>query len=99
MTLYRAAALALLGWYLMVPPTIGDSHEVNRTAPLSQWTIWRSFPRIEGCETAKDRVHKQAFARLTQMDATAHRSRRNRESFCVMCQAQCVADDDPRLAP
>jgi|HubBroStandDraft_6_1064221.scaffolds.fasta_scaffold214846_3 hypothetical protein len=53
MTIRHAAALALVGWYLMVPPAIPGTHEVNQSAPLSQWTLRRMFPRNQGCETAK----------------------------------------------
>jgi len=51
MTCHHAAALALVGWYMMVPPL---SHtirfEVDYRAPVSAWPIMRSFDNAEGCE-------------------------------------------------
>jgi len=47
----HAAAPTFVGWYLMVPPAIPDTHEVNKSAPVAQWTIRRTFPRDAGCRT------------------------------------------------
>jgi hypothetical protein len=100
MTVRHAAALAIVGWYLMVPPTIPGTGEVNQGVPLSQWTIRRRFPHNEGCEATKARLHEQALAAQTQRDAQdPRRGERNPELRCILCQAQCVADDDPRLKP
>jgi hypothetical protein len=100
MTIRHAAALALLvGWYLMVPPAIPGTGEVNQSAPLSQWTIRRQFPHNQECEAAKARLHQQTLADQTQRDAEARRSERNPESHCILCNAQCVAEGDPRLKP
>ncbi len=96
----HAAALALVGWYLMVPPAIPGTNEVNQSAPLSQWKIGRIFPRNQGCEAAKERLHQQALAAQTQRDVlVGRRSQRDPESHCVLCKAQCVVSDDPRLKP
>ena len=97
MNLRHAAVLALLAWYLMVPPAIPSTDEVNQSAPLSQWRIRHIFPHNEGCEAAKARLRDQALAAQTQRDALARRSQRNPDSHCVLCKAQCVAEDDPRL--
>lgn len=40
----HAAALALLGWYLMVPLVGGDA-----SAPLSQWRTIDSFDTAQEC--------------------------------------------------
>jgi hypothetical protein len=37
MKLRHAAALALMGWYLLIPPTSRDYPMGNVDAPLSQW--------------------------------------------------------------
>ena len=93
---YHAAALSLMAWYLMVPPTIPDTHRVNKSAPLSQWTIRRSFPRNEGCEEAKHRVIQMGEANQAEHAGTGRRHQMT-ELECVLCQAQCVEDSDPRL--
>jgi len=98
MTIRHATALALVGWYLMVPPRVPGTGEVNRSVPLSQWNIRRQFPKNEGCEAAKSRPHGQALAAETHNDAAnPRRDVRNPELRCILCNAQCVADDDARL--
>ncbi len=60
----HAAALALVGWYLMVPPM---AHEENwqpggppTTAPLSEWFIWKPFDTADACEKAEDALFWRA---------------------------------------
>jgi hypothetical protein len=82
--LCHAAALALVGWYLFVPPTtrtwwIG-AERYDDAAPLSSWTIERSFDKAEGCEAARLTTQQQAGDEAIRMD-----------------HAVCVASDDPRL--
>jgi hypothetical protein len=93
MKLSHTAALALVTWFLMMPPVIPDSHRVNRDAPLSQWTIASKFPRNQGCEAAKFRARKAGLAE----QAESSRLRANPDLYCVGCAAQCVEDNDPRL--
>jgi hypothetical protein len=98
MTIRHAVALALVGWYLMVPPAIPGTHEVNQSVPLSQWKIRRVFPHNQGCEAARARLREQTLAAQTQADAASpHRAERNPELHCILCQAQCVDQNDPRL--
>jgi hypothetical protein len=55
----HAAALALVTWYLIVPPpgqprsNGGSSAPPNDSAPLSQWTIRNSYDSEQPCEAAK----------------------------------------------
>ena len=51
--LQTVVALSLMGWYLMLPPQtrtwwVGQSR-YDDAAPLTSWTIERSFDRAEGC--------------------------------------------------
>jgi hypothetical protein len=46
----HAAALALVGWYLMVPPMY-QHHEIDDKAPLSQWRIIQSFDTLSSAGT------------------------------------------------
>src|SRR5271169_4681342 len=51
------AALALISWYLMLPPPImppvkdasGD-YKVNTTAPISEWLKFKTFKSEESCK-------------------------------------------------
>jgi len=83
----HAAALALVGWYLMVPPrnlhpfVKGDS--VDTTAPLSKWIHLASSDSAKECET-----RKAEYLNTVAQD-------RDLAQFAV--DAECIATDDPRL--
>lgn len=82
----HAAALALVGWYLLVPPQtrtwwIG-AERYDNAAPLNRWTIEQSFDRAEACETARLNTQQQAGDGAVRMN-----------------HAACVASNDPRLKP
>jgi hypothetical protein len=43
MNLTHAAALALVGWYLMVPPGVGPNHRLDHAGAISRWNLIQSF--------------------------------------------------------
>ena len=49
---HHAAALALVGWYLMLPPVTSDGR-IQKDAPLSRWYIFSNFETKEECEKAR----------------------------------------------
>ena len=98
-SLRHAAALALVGWYLMVPPRVPQTHQVNEKAKLSEWRVVTTLPHKDGCEFAKDQLLHMALAAQANVDATGKTPQENPESRCALCKAQCVATDDPRLKP
>jgi hypothetical protein len=53
MTPRHAAALALVGWYLMRPPGPNNGAPDFR-APLSQWTYSGSFDSAKDCQRERD---------------------------------------------
>ena len=84
-------ALALIGWYLMVPPLDrfpnGEAFVLN--APLSQWYRWDYYDTAGECWYV-DRdlfLRSQSVLRIDPMDEAAD----------AYLQAQCIASDDPRL--
>jgi hypothetical protein len=87
MKLRHAAALALVGWYMIIPPTSRDYPMGNVNAPLTEWvkrpTLYRDK---EECEHVLDRQTRLRNARNRQLQVRFKR------------QWQCVASDDPRLA-
>lgn len=86
MNLRHAAALALVGWYMMIPPTSRDYPMGNVSAPLSQWIIRPTIYRNkEECEHVLDRQTRLRNARNRQIQVRFFR------------QWQCIASDDPRL--
>ena len=70
----HAAALALVGWYLMTPPlrspqsvhwNEGKPQQDTLTpAPLSQWRTVNSFDSASECREAKQKLFKDRFRKL-----------------------------------
>ncbi len=83
----HAAALALVGWYLMSPPPKGS------TVPLAKWTYIGSFDTAVQCETRRGELAdmytngKPAPEGMTSQQAHDY----------VATEVRCVASDDPRL--
>jgi len=88
MKLGHCAAIALTGWYLLMPRTSVEYPGGNTDAPLSDWikagnaTVFRSK---DECEHVLDRRR-----RLTN-------NRGSKTSLNYLKTAQCVSADDPRL--
>src|SRR5262249_24600360 len=93
MNLRHAAALALVGWYLMVPTPYGSAdlhYEPN--LPLSKWTAFESFETADACGKAR-----YDMQRKTEKDRPDQLTVKGRMAF-LAGEAQCIATDDPRLA-
>ena len=84
MTFRHAAAFALLGWYLILPPA-AEAPRFDLTAPLNKWTVDSKF--------ASDGECKQVLAAHRLEEARKHIEPR------VWTFGRCVASSDPRLAP
>jgi hypothetical protein len=59
MNLHHAAALALVGWYLMVAPPDADYLLVT-SAPVSKWIILQRFDAAKNCEEERTLKIEQA---------------------------------------
>jgi hypothetical protein len=96
MSLRHAAALALVGWYLMLPPTIDPlDMPVNSDAPISKWSHYGSFDSATECESNIQYLHQKAmkFTRAQRVHPTTpEQSEAEQYMF-----AECIATDDPRL--
>jgi hypothetical protein len=56
MKLRHAAALALVGWYLLEPPFIklpNGKYDAQIDAPLGKWFHFASFDEASDCETVR----------------------------------------------
>jgi hypothetical protein len=94
MKLRHAAALALVGWYLMVPPpVIHSSVPVNLDAPLSEWGIFSGHDSAAECEQTLVEFYKLAKTELVANPA----DERYRIRFYQLESSQCIASDDSRL--
>ena len=90
MNLHHAAALALVGWYLMVPIPGNDSIP-DPVTTFSKWVSIRSFDSAEGCEDARVNVIRAGvggpqFAGYPEQEVKK-----------LLTLSQCVASDDPRF--
>jgi hypothetical protein len=103
MKLRHAAALALVGWYLMVPPlrrevccgliTSGDP-----SIQIAKWKTLRVFITRAECEQSTyQEVRKRTAAAHQLANAYGLSDRLEREWKEAGSQAKCVASNDPRL--
>ncbi len=95
------AALALVGWYLMVPPLDSPNGALNTSAnyPLSAWihAPHEVFGTRQDCEAelANQRAYlESALRRLGAPGAYNQLAQAHVERMRV---AQCISTDDPRL--
>ncbi len=86
----HAAALALVGWYLMVPPT--SSSRVLADAPIAAWQILEPFETLADCQHRKDGAAAVAESWHVQPEDNDRRI-----AALAMHLTQCIASDDPRL--
>ena len=91
----RVGALALAGWFLMMPPLAHETHWVDRHAPLNQWKVAGRFPSNKECMAARDRARDAGLAAHPQADLPGRNG--TLDEICVRCAAQCVQNNDPRL--
>ena len=96
---FMITALLLTGWYLMLPPAAQRNGVPwpDSTAPVSRWTIAKSFDTAKACEAdlAKHRKQFRTYQKASRSDpAAAFWS-----SFYVTASgsATCIASDDARL--
>ncbi len=98
----HAAALAIVAWYLMIPPT-GIDNTVDAHAALSQWRKGVSFESAKQCnDSLKDAIQNPMTPAEYQAATQATRKAKMHPlSMSEMTKrtalSQCVAGDDPRL--
>ncbi len=100
----HAAALALVGWYLMMPPvsTDGGKAFVDSQTPIQQWQIRGSFGSTVDCEKARQKSQikfrdseEDSFETAARMDANLNDQ--TVAAFEASRQMKCVSPDDPRF--
>lgn len=90
MKLCHAAALALVGWYLMQPPMYLPNHKLDTTAPLSQWIVNSAFDSAFECNETLAYVSHHAAHGTADPKLRAAVKQRAEASMCI-------STDDPRL--
>jgi hypothetical protein len=99
MKLRHAAALALVGWYLMVPPSTDEG------APLGHWKVAASYDSASACEEALHKGKDEAQADYQHPSAPPSGWKHSTKDWLDFSRwtaqrflaAQCIATDDPRL--
>ncbi|MGD0117576.1 MAG: hypothetical protein ABSD30_05905 [Candidatus Binatus sp.] len=81
----HAAAFALVGWFLMIPP-IFPNQEIVPNAPLSQWKTIDTYQTAVGCQTELAKLTALVAGNVTQNPIQKR-----------TLAAQCVSSDDLRL--
>jgi|ERR1700722_9386603 hypothetical protein len=77
MTFRHTVALALVGWYLLLPPAGTDGRVPNTNAPLSAWHQDGAFHRSAACmkkRKARLNLSRQQVATLEQQNAKEMKS-------------------------
>lgn len=87
-------ALAVIGWYLMVPPPDVATGAARTSAPYSEWLQGEHFETIGECQKFKEQVTKDGPAayRTSGVD-----DRRLQRLVAGDRAARCISDDDPHL--
>ena len=85
MNIRHAAALTLVGWYLMVPPHLhwnGQHVTFSSDAPLREWKVAQPFDEAWKCD-------QTLMQNVVECETCPLES--------LWLSAQCIATDDPRL--
>jgi hypothetical protein len=82
MKMQHAAALALVGWYLMIPSWKSGKFHVG---PMSDWDIVESYDSAAECRKELEKSRRE----LPKYAIFETRERWN--------NAACISSDDPRL--
>jgi hypothetical protein len=90
----HAAALALVGWYLLVPPLVNAPYKVDTEAPLA-WKVYQTFDTREECD--KSRLSVRDKYEHTASAPVGSIKKGSRAFALQMTFAQCISSDDRRL--
>jgi hypothetical protein len=82
----HAAALILVGWYLMVPP-MDNQGRTYATLPIKYWRLIRAFDSAKECEEFVEQFAEKARIRGEWYGVLKERT----------LSSRCVSTDDPRL--
>ena len=92
MKLHHAAALALVGWYLIVPPVDQNTRSSDSKAPITDWTILGKFGTEITCRKGlNDHVHL-----IREMGDSGYALTEKLQTT-LLSEAQCIAENDRRF--
>ena len=95
------AALAFVGWYLMMPPDSSKiPHDVDPEVPLSHWIFVAGYDTEDHCEKTLGDLQNNFEDPIT-LDKTGKLKRLDKHDAALgkarAVNAACVASDDWRL--
>ncbi len=101
----HAGALALVGWYLMVPPTVEETSCTGITATIDRWfdrtahdRYCEEMSKIVAFQAPLNRWHDyKAFETLAECEVERQRISTPIAPSDPRFSARCIATDDPRL--
>ena len=98
-----AAALALVGWYLLLPP-VESNGRVDVKAPLDEWAKIGLYDSAQGC---RHELYLSRTPRRTEEEwrSSVEAARKSGDAPTLerietrrrLSESVCVEDDDPRL--
>jgi|SRR5215469_10201397 len=104
MKFQHATWLALIAWFLLIPPVFSPMGQHHRSfndlhAPMNKWDILGKFDSQASCEKEKENVKAEAPARIRF--GREHPDQDPNGNVLAVAEAwqlaDCVAADDPRL--
>jgi hypothetical protein len=96
MTIRHAAALALVGWYLLVPPIskTNDGYKADFNAPLGKWIVTGVYDQAYSCDQLQGRLVLDQEKKIEKLPLLSYKWALAQK----LATSQCIATDDPRLA-
>jgi hypothetical protein len=102
MNLRHAAALALVGWYLMVPPTVGPYLRLDLRVPVSQWRVVQLVDTATACEGYLQEMKEGTGALHGEYSVAPKFETEGRKKLremgtptSTLTVARCIFSDDP----
>jgi hypothetical protein len=88
--------LALVAWYLMIPPLVNEPYKIDTQAPMRSWKVHQTFNTAEECKKSQSAAQSKYQHTATAPSGTIKRGSR---AFALqMVFAECVESNDTRLA-
>jgi len=106
LNLRHAAAIALMGWYLLVPPGSCEPKWVSQgkplacAAPLSEWIVTLSFANRDKCDAERRADISSGNQEMANANDSGDKMliESTRKIYWRALTERCISTDDPRLA-
>ncbi len=96
MKIHHAAALASVGWYLILPPLMNAPSKIDTEAPVKSWKVSEQFNTAEECR--KSLSAAQSKYKDTAKAPIGSIKKGTRAFALQIVFGRCISSDDPNLA-